>query len=116
MKLTKKLLIASAISTMAMLSTQAFADDINYSDQTVVTADFSSKEVAFEQALSELNNLQAASSSDLLQKFSLDMSANNVTMENGAYVTVSEKMNSDGQFIYNGVVHASFAYESDEGE
>ncbi|WP_413701613.1 DUF3316 domain-containing protein [Psychromonas sp. KJ10-10] len=116
MKFTKTLLIASAISTMAVLSTQAFADEMSYSNQTVITADASTKDVAFEQGLSELNNLQAASSTDLLHQFSLDMSANNVAVENGAYVTVTKKMSSDGQYVYNGVVHASLSYESDGGE
>jgi len=44
------------------------------------------------------------------------MPANNMTLEEGAYVTVSEKMNADGQLVYNGIVHASVAYESDENE
>jgi len=117
MKFTKKLLIASAVSAMTMVSTQAFADDISYSNETVLTADASSKAVAFEQGVSALNDLQAASSNDLEQKFWwLGMPANNMTVEEGAYVTVSEKMTADGQLVYNGIVHASVAYESDENE
>ncbi|WP_413701616.1 hypothetical protein ACLKMH_08540 [Psychromonas sp. KJ10-10] len=72
MKFTKKLLIASAISTMAVLSTQTFADEMSYSNQIVITADASTKDVAFKQGLSELNNLQATSSTDLLRKFSIE--------------------------------------------
>jgi len=117
MKFTKKLLIASTLSAMTMLSTQAFADDISYANETVLTADASSKAVAFEQGISALNGLQAASSNDLEQKFWwLGLPANNMTLEEGAYVTVAEKMTADGQLVYNGIVHASVAYESDENE
>ena len=114
MKFTKTALIASAL---VVLSTQAFADDINYANETVVTADVSSKTAAYEQGLVTLNSLKAASSNQLEQKFWwLGMPANNMTVENGAYVTVVEKMSADGQLVYNGVVHASIAYESDENE
>jgi len=117
MKFTKTLLIASTVSAMTMLSTAAFADDITYTNETLLTADASSKAVAFEQGLSALNELHAASSSELEQKFWwLGMPANNMTIEEGAYVTVSEKMTADGQLVYNGIVHASVAYESDDNE
>jgi len=117
MKFTKTLLIASTVSAMTMLSTPAFADDITYANETVLTADASSKSVAYEQGISALNELQAASSNDLEQKFWwLGMPANNMTLESGAFVTVAEKMTADGQLVYNGIVHASVAYESDENE
>jgi len=117
MQFTKKLLIASAVSAMTMVSTQAFADDITYANETVLTADAGSKAVAFEQGISALNGLQAASSNELEQKFWwLGLPANNMTLEEGAYVTVVEKMTTDGQLVYNGIVHASVAYESDENE
>jgi len=117
MKFTKTLLIASTVSAMTMLTAPAFADDITYANETLLTADASSKAVAYEQGISALNELQAASSNDLEQKFWwLGMPANNMTLESGAFVTVAEKMTADGQLVYNGIVHASVAYESDENE
>ena len=114
MTLTKNVLIASAF---AVLSTSAFADDTNYSNQTVVTAEVSSKAAAYEQGIATLNSLQASSSNQLEQKFWwVGMPSNNMTLENGGYVTVEEKMTAQGQLVYNGVVHASVAYESDDNE
>tara|TARA_R110001583_G_scaffold41314_5_gene131557 strand:+ start:12029 stop:12391 length:363 start_codon:yes stop_codon:yes gene_type:complete len=115
MKFTKALLIASTVSAMAMLSTQALADDINYSNQTVLTADASSEADAFKQGMSTLNALQATSSNDLKKTFwRLDSQANNVTLAGDSYVTVSQKMKADGQLVYNAIVHVSVAYESNE--
>lgn len=114
MKLTKNILIASA---MVFFSAQAFADDVTYSDQTVFTAESSIKAIAYEQGMAKLNALQTASSNELEAKFWwLGMPANNMAIEEGAYVTVMEKMNASGQIVYSGVVHVSVSYESDDNE
>ena len=111
MKLTKNILIASA---MVVLSTQAFADETYYSDQTVITADASSKTAAYEQGMTKLNSLESASANQLEKEFWwVAMPTNNMALEEGAFVTVSEKMTADGQLVYNGVVNLSVAYEEE---
>jgi len=111
MKLTKNILIASA---MVILSTQVSADEVYYSDQTVITADASSKAIAYEQGISKLNALQAASANQLEKEFWwVAMPTNNMALEAGAFVTVTEKMMANGQLVYNGVVNLSVAYEEE---
>jgi len=111
MKLTKNILIASA---MAILSTQVVADETYYSDQTVITADASSKATAYEQGIAKLNTLEAASSNQLEKAFWwVAMPTNNMTLQEGAFITVTEKMNADGQLVYNGIVNLSVSYEEE---
>lgn len=117
MKFTKTLLIASTVSAMAMLSTQVLADEMVYSTQTVKTVDVSSKADAFKQGMSTLNTLQSSRANDLQKTFwGLDTQANNVTLTGDSYVTVAERMNAEGELVYNGIVHVSVAYESDDSE
>ena len=117
MKFTKKLLIASTISTMAMISTQALADNIVYSNQTVLTVEANSKEDAFKQGMTTLNELKASKSNDLKKTFwGLDVNANKVALADDSYVTVAEKMNADGQLVYNGIVHVSLSYQENDSD
>jgi len=111
MKSTKNILIASA---MVMLSTQAIADETYSSKQTVVTADATSKVAAYEQALTKLDSLKVASANELQKDFWwVAMPVNNMALEQGAYVTVLEKMDETGQLVYNGVVNLSVSYEEE---
>lgn len=117
MKFTKNLLIASTISAMAMISTQALADNIVYSNQTVLTVDANSKEDAFKQGMTTLNELKVSKSNDLKKTFwGLDVNANKVALAGDSYVTVAEKMKADGQLVYNGIVHVSLSYEENDSD
>ena len=114
MNVTNNILIAS---TLVILSTSALADDVNYSTQTVKTMDASSKSIAYEQGMATLDSLQVATANQLESKFWwLGMPANNMAVEDGAYITVLEKMDADGQLVYNGVVHLAVSYEADDNE
>jgi len=114
MKLIKNCLIASA---MVILSAQAFADDFNYSDQTVSTAETSSKTGAYDLGMSTLNSLKAASSNQLEKQFWwVSMPVNNMVLEGSPYITVLEKMDAAGVVTYKGIVHVSLRYESDDNE
>jgi len=111
MKLTKTTLIASA---MVILSSQAIADETYSSQQTVVTADATSKAVAYEQGLRKLDALKVASSNQLEKDFWWVASpVNNMALEEGAYITVLEKMDETGHLVYNGVVNLSVSYEEE---
>ena len=111
MKSIKKALIASAATAMVILSTQAFAMDTHHAAQKVQTVDTSSKAVAYELGLQKLHVLEADTAIQLNKDLGgISTVINTVSLDDGAYVTVLEKMNADGQVVYNGVVNVSVTY------
>lgn len=121
MKLTNKALIAATVSAMVVLSSQAIATPFANANETYVaneivkTVDTSSKASAYELALTKLNALEATSPEQLGKDFdSISMQSYGAYLEDDAYITVSEKMDTSGQLVYNGLVHISLIY-TDEG-
>ena len=116
MKLTKKSLIASA---MVLLSTQAFAlnsfhhhaNETFQANELVKTVDADSKAAAYDLGLTKLNELKAATPSQLEKDLGgVSMQTSGVYIEDGAYVTVAEQMNAQGEVVYTGLVHFSITY------
>ena len=111
MKFIKKALIASAASAMVMLSTQALATDTYHASKKVQTADTSTKAAAYELGLQKLHVLQADSAIQLDKDLGgISTVINSVSLDDGAYVTVLEKMDTNGQVIYNGIVNTTVTY------
>jgi len=116
MKLTKKSLIASA---MLLLSTQVFAlnsyhhhaNETYQSTELVKTVDANSKAAAYDLGIEKLSALKAATPSQLEKDLGgVSMQTSGVYIEDGAYVTVAEKMNEKGELVYTGLVHFSITY------
>lgn len=106
MKMIKSALIASVVLA---LSSQAFA---NQASRVIPTADMSTKTAAYELALDKLTSLENDSAVTLSHELLAGLSpvANSVSLNDGAYITVVEKMDSTGQIVYTGLVNVSASY------
>ena len=108
MKITKKALIASAILA---LSSQVFADsDPHQANRILQTADTATQSAAYEMALEKLQALETESSTELNHELGLSAASRNVSLNEGAYITISEKMDDAGEMLYNGLVHVSVSF------
>lgn len=106
---TKVALIASA---MTILSTQAFATTTQ-TTRVIPTTAVSSQAVAYELALEQLQTLKADSAIELnndLGRIALD-SPRSLSLNEGSYVTVAEKMNANGELFYTGLVNVSVTFD-----
>lgn len=106
MNITKKALIVSA---MLALSSQVFADtDAHHETRVFKTADAATKTIAYNMAFEKLQTLEADTSTELNHDLgNLSAASRNVTLNDGAYITVAEKMNENGDILYNGLVHVA---------
>ena len=108
MKIINKTLIASAI---LVLSSQVFADtDVHQKNRVLQTADTITQSAAYETALEKLQALETESSTELNHELSLSAASRNVSLNEGAYITVLEKMGDNGEMLYNGLVHVSVSF------
>ncbi|WP_298940575.1 DUF3316 domain-containing protein [uncultured Psychromonas sp.] len=114
MKMTtiKTALIAS---TMAILSTQAFAYNTtsHQATRTITTADMTSKAAAYDLAFDKLATLKTASPTELnndLGRVAFNY-PNSVELNDGAYITVAEKINANGNTVYTGLVNVGVTFD-----
>jgi Na+-translocating ferredoxin:NAD+ oxidoreductase RnfG subunit len=107
---TKTALIASA---MALLSTQVFAATAHQTTRVVTTADMSSKAAAYDSAFKKLEALKTDSAIELNNELGhIAMTyPNSIVLNDGAYVTVTEKMNENGQLFYTGLVNVTVTFD-----
>ncbi|MGX9418969.1 DUF3316 domain-containing protein [Vibrio sp. RC27] len=109
MKTIKNALI---VTTLALLSSQAFASDSFQEIRVVQTADTSTKAAAYELALDKLETLQGDTAVELNRDLGhVSAYANSVSLNSGSYITVAEKMDENGTMQYTGVVNANVTYE-----
>jgi len=114
MKMTK-IKTALIASTMAILSTQAFASNTTTHQATrvVPTADMTNKAAAYDLAFDQLEALKTASQTELnngLGRIAFNY-PNSVELNDGAYITVAEKMNANGNTVYTGLVNVGVTYD-----
>ena len=114
MKMTK-MKTALIASTMAILSTQAFASNTTTYQATrvVPTADMTSKAAAYDLAFDKLATLKADSPTELnndLGRIAFNY-PNSVALTDGAYITVAEKINANGNTVYTGLVNVGVTYD-----
>ena len=118
MKTVKNLLLAS---TMVILSANAFASSAVYGDysvhrsnKTIKTATVETKEAAYQLGLEKLTDLKDDSGAELSNEFALALGSykekNSVTLDDGAYISLQEMMNEQGQVVYTGLVNVTFSY------
>jgi hypothetical protein len=109
MKISKAALIASA---MLALSTQVFASSTMLSTKTVKTADVDTKAEAYELAFNQLETLQADSASQLNRALGhIAPDSRSLVLDDGSYITVAEKMNTNGETSYTGLVNVKVSYD-----
>jgi hypothetical protein len=109
---TKTALIASV---MAILSTQVFAANTHQNQTTriVPTADMTSKAAAYDLAVTKLQTLKASTPIALnnnLGHVAINY-PNSVSLNDGAYITVAEKMSPSGEMLYTGLVNVSVTFD-----
>ncbi|EMB49790.1 acyl-CoA synthetase [Vibrio mimicus] len=118
MKSIKTALIATVI---AMTSASALAQPLfvggNYVNReeikTISVPPTSTSNEAYKQALAELSSLKLMTSKDLLKELNIwdfDVASRSVHLKEGGFVTVQERMNTDGQLEYMGKVSIKVHY------
>lgn len=106
---TKAALIAS---TMAILSSQVFATTTQ-TTRVIPTEEVSSEAVAYELALEKLQTLKADSAVELNNDLGQIAyhSPRSLSLNDGSYVTVAEKMDANGELSYTGLVNVSVTFD-----
>jgi len=108
MNMIKKAFLAS---TMVLLSAQVFASDTRMASRVLPTADATSEAAAYELALIKMETLQADTPVQLNNDLGhLTAYANTVTLNDGTYATVQEKIDANGNSLYTGLVHVTATY------
>ncbi|WP_435236686.1 DUF3316 domain-containing protein [Psychromonas sp. PT13] len=111
MNFTKTAVIASA---MLALSTQVFANNMDTMHATKVlqTKDVATKVAAYDLAFDQLETLQADSPSQLNRALGhMAPDSRSLSLEDGSYITVAEKMNANGNTSYTGLVNVNYSYQ-----
>ena len=111
----KKLSTLVATSILLVSATAANAFTIYQDPTTTMTDTYSSRDAAYQAGLNKLTSLSSASPSQLAEELDIfvtdNMKEDTIHLNNGAYVTVQERMNDNGQVEYTGVVNFDVDYE-----
>ena len=118
MKTIKNVLLASS---MLILSANVFANtsiDGNYGlhhdSKVIKTQAAESRESAYTLGLEKLELLKSESGSELSNELAVPVGSfqekNSVTLDDGAYITIQESMNEQGEVVYNGLVNVTYSY------
>ena len=113
----KTLTTVIATSVLLLGATAASAANL-YQDPTSVTTDtFNSRTQAYQAGINKLSSLKAATPEQLSNEIDLfvtgNMKEDTIHLEDGAFVTVQERMSGNGQLEYVGVVNIDVDYEYD---
>lgn len=108
-------------TSMTLISASALAQPYfvggNYASReqakTISVAPASTSDAAYQNAIAELSSLKAMSADELyqalrIQKYGVDSKTTHI--KDGGYVTVSERMNEDGQIEFLGNVNVTVHY------
>lgn len=120
-KLAKNLFMASS---MLLLGSTVYAANIIYGDYSfrqghsvIDTEIVETKDMAYSLGFQKLNDLKLESGSELSDEFALRLDSfeerNSVTLQDGAYITVKELMNEEGDIVFKGQVSVSYSYYED---
>ena len=115
MKTIKNVFLASS---MVILSANVLAVDGNYGihhdSKVLKTQSVESKDAAYSLAFEKLNQLKSESGSELGHEFAVSLGSwqekNSVTLDDGAYITIQESMNEQGNVVYKGLVNVTYSY------
>jgi hypothetical protein len=118
MKSIKNVLLASS---MVILSANVFAGTALYGDygvhhdsKVIKTQTVETKEAAYSLAFEKSKQLKTASGSELSNEFALSLDSfkekNTVALDDGAYITIQESKNEQGNILYKGLVNVTYSY------
>jgi hypothetical protein len=118
MKSIKNVVLAAS---MGILSANVFAGTALYGDygmhhdsKVIKTQAVDTKEDAYSLALEKSKQLRAESGSELSNELALSLDSfkekNTVTLDDGAYITVQESLNEQGNVVYSGLVNVTYSY------
>ena len=111
----KTLTTLIATSVLLLGATSVSAANLYQDPTSVMTDAYSDRSVAYQAGMNKLSALESATPEQLSNEIDLfvteNMEVDSVELENGSYVTVQERMNSNGQVEYVGVVNIDVDYE-----
>ena len=112
-----------ALSTIIILaSSSAMANPVvtsgNYiskASHTILYTDHvTTKEMAYNQALTQLNKLDNSSPTELKKALKItsfeSTTTQSINLDDKSYITVQETMDMQGQIQYTGLIHANYHY------
>lgn len=114
--------ITTLLATSALLFGATAANALTFMERseksTLITETASSRAQAYQLGANKLSALKSASQSQLTNNitFSLDVDESSVRIENGAYVTVQERMDANGKIGYVGLVNFEISYIQEDSE
>ncbi|RVU86648.1 DUF3316 domain-containing protein [Leucothrix sargassi] len=106
-------LLATSVLLIGASAANAYTFEETTSDQ-IFTGMTNSKEAAYQSGLAKIQSLKSASPYELYDEvglFGADIEADTVELEDGAYVTVQERLQANGQKAFVGVVNLDVSYE-----
>ncbi len=118
MKTIKNVLLASSmliLSANVLASTSIYGNyGVHHDSKVINTQAVETKEAAYTLGLEKLEQLKSDSGSELSNEFVVSTGSfqekNSVALDDGAYITIQESMNEQGQLVYNGLVNVSYSY------
>jgi hypothetical protein len=115
--------LTTLVATSVLLLSATAANAHTFRDlsekSTIMTEAASSRAQAYQFGANKLSALKSASQSQLTNNnitFSLDVDESSVRLENGAYVTVQERMDANGKIAYVGLVNFEISYTQEDSE
>ncbi|MFC1236700.1 DUF3316 domain-containing protein [Vibrio sp. F74] len=107
--------------SLVLTSSAVFAQPLYYganylsriTEKTIRVEPVETKKLAYEIALSELNALEISTASGLnsaLNITNFSIGSNKTHLEDGSYVTVQERITSEGEMEYVGLVNVKVHY------
>lgn len=115
--------ITTLLATSVLLFGATAANALTFMERseksTLITETASSRAQAYQLGANKLSALKSASQSQLTNNnitFSVDVDESSVRIENGAYVTVQERMDANGKIGYVGLVNFEISYIEEDSE
>ena len=113
----KTLTTLIATSVLLFGATAANANNLYKDPTSVTTESFNSRTQAYQAGINKLSSLKAATPDQLSDEIDLfvtgNMKKDTIHLKDGAFVTVQERMNGNGQLEYVGVVNIDVDYQYD---
>ena len=117
MKTLSTLLVASTLLLSATVANASYSDVST--TKTLTTGVSDSRDAAYQAGVNKLSTLKSANSyqlSDEIGLFGSGIDEDTVELSSNSFVTVEERMNSNGQVGYVGIVNVGVSYETHEDD
>ncbi|MCE7535895.1 DUF3316 domain-containing protein [Aliivibrio fischeri] len=113
--LTTLIIVASSSSSAMANPVITSGNYISKSNSAVIHTDsVSTKQAAYNQALTKLNQLDESTPKELKKALKVasfeSTTTQSIGLDDDSYITVQETMNMQGQIQYTGLIHAKYHY------